>query len=218
MIKAIIFDMDGLLIDSEPIWNEAEVKVFNEAGIPLTEDMPKDSQGMRTNEVVSYWLLRFPGKNTLPPEKIEDNLTQEVIRIINEKGKPLEGAREIVELLAKNNLPIALASSSSMEIIDAVLGKIPIRQYLKVIRSAKAETYGKPHPGIYINTAKELGVLPENCLAFEDSINGVISAKAAKMRCIAVPNEFVKSEKRFCIADLVIDSLKDFRLDFLDKF
>jgi mannitol-1-/sugar-/sorbitol-6-/2-deoxyglucose-6-phosphatase len=218
MIKAIIFDMDGLLIDSEPIWNEAKVAIFNKAGIPITEDVGKESQGLRLNETVNYWLLRFPGKSTWSPEKLEEKLIEKVIQLVKEKGKPLPGAKEIVELLAKNNLPIALASSSPIEIINPVLEKIPIRQYLKVIRSAQSEIYGKPHPAIYMNTAKELGVLPEFCLAFEDSINGVISAKAAKMKCLAVPNEFVKNDPRFCLADMKIDSLKDFRLEFLDKF
>ncbi|MBN1191842.1 MAG: hexitol phosphatase HxpB [Dehalococcoidales bacterium] len=216
MIKAVIFDMDGLLIDSEPLWVEAVVEVFNQAGVPVKKDITQQTMGLRVNESVKYWLLRFPGMSSLSAEILEERVTERVIELIREKGRPMKGAPEVVEILARKKLPLALASSSRMKVIDAVLEMLPVRPYLRVIRSAFDEDYGKPHPAVYINTAGELGVLPEECLAFEDSINGIISAKAAKMKCLAVPNPLIAGDKRFCLADMTLASLQDFRLELLD--
>jgi mannitol-1-/sugar-/sorbitol-6-/2-deoxyglucose-6-phosphatase len=217
MIKAVIFDMDGVLIDSEPLWLDAVVETFNNAGIPVKRDITHQTMGMRVSESIKYWLMRFPGKSKISAAELEENLTARVIQLIREKGEPMAGVKEMIEVLTENHYPLALASSSRMEIINAVLERIPLRPYLKAVRSAVSETYGKPHPAVYIHTAAELGVLPEDCLAVEDSINGIISVKAAKMKCLAVPNAFVAGDKRFCLADIILASLKDFRLEFLDK-
>jgi mannitol-1-/sugar-/sorbitol-6-/2-deoxyglucose-6-phosphatase len=217
MIKAVIFDMDGVLIDSEPLWLDAVVETFNNAGIPVKRDITHQTMGMRVSESIKYWLLRFPGKSKISAAELEENLTARVIQLIREKGEPMAGVKEMIEVLTDNRYPLALASSSRMEIINAVLERIPLRPYLKAVRSAVSETYGKPHPDVYIHTAAELGILPENCLAVEDSINGIISVKAAKMKCLAVPNVFVAGDKRFCLADITLASLKDFRLELLDN-
>ena len=103
----------------------------------------------------------------------------------------------------------ALASSSSYRIIDAVVDKFGLRNRFELIYSAQEEPFGKPHPGVYISAAQKLGVTPESCLAIEDSINGVVSAKAAKMKCIAVPEPAARNDRRYGIADVVLDSLND---------
>ena len=216
-IQAVILDMDGLLIDSEPFWQEAEIEIFGSVGVPLTYDQTTETIGIRIDEVVEYWFTRHPWKEPSKKE-IEARIVERVIALVKEKGKPCEGVEEIVEVFTKANIPISVASSSQTEIINAVMDKIFIRDAIKVIHSAEHEPYGKPHPGVYITTAEKLGVLPENCLAFEDSPNGVIAAKAAKMKCVVVPNQVPKDNKTFQMADMVIDSLKDFGPEQLKSF
>lgn len=217
MIKAVIFDMDGLLIDSEPIWQEAEIETFNEVSVPLTKERTKETMGLRADEIVEHWYSRYPWKNRTKKE-IENRIIERVIELIKERGVARRGAKEIVELFVKENIPIAIASSSSTKIIDAVLEKITIRQHIKVIHSAENELYGKPHPAVYITTAKKLNINPQDCLVFEDSPNGVLAAKAARMKCIAAPDPTVKDNKTFFIADMIINSLEDFRFDYFKKF
>lgn len=214
MIKAVIFDMDGLLIDSEPFWQEAEIKAFTEAGVPVSKEMTKETIGMRVDAVVDYWFSRYSWKNP-SKEMVEKNIIRHVIELIREKGEAMPGAKEAVEVFVKEKIPIAIASSSAMEIIRAVLGKVSIERDIKIIYSAENELYGKPHPGVYITTANKLGVRPEECLVFEDSVTGLLAAKAALMKCIAVPNRFVAGDNRFWLADMTLKSLKDFHLGYL---
>lgn len=216
MIKAVIFDMDGLLIDSEPLWREGIIKIFNNLGISLTEENCKETMGMRIDEVVHYWIVKLNLKN-IEHDKLVNKIVDEVIHLINTKGEVLEGVHEIIDLIATENIPMAIASSSPTKLIKAVLEKINLKDKMQVIFSAEFESHGKPHPSVYISTANKLGVHPNECLAFEDSPNGVLSAKSAKMKCVAVPEHSMKGDKRYGIADLVIHSLKDFNLEHLKK-
>lgn len=217
MIKAIIFDMDGLLIDSEPLWEEAEIEAFTAVGVPLTSEMTKQTMGLRVDEVVEHWYTKYPWKDRSKKE-VEAIIVKNVINLVKAKGKALEGVNEIVQLFKHEGLPMGIASSSQTDIINAVLEKLLIVSEMSVVYSAEHEPYGKPHPGVYITAAKELKVAPENCLAFEDSPNGVLAAKAAKMKCIAIPDSKMKEDKPFCIADRIIDSLLDFDINILKSF
>lgn len=209
MIKAVILDMDGLLIDSEPIWEEAEVLCFAKVGVPLTSEMTKRTMGLRVDEVVQYWFTRYPWKE-ITQKEVKTEIVEKVIELVKEKGIARKGVNELIAMLKRKNFPLAIASSSQTEIINAVLNKLGIGQEIEVIHSAEHEPFGKPHPAVYITAAEKLGVLPQDCLAFEDSPNGVLAAKAAKMKCVAVPDEKMKEDKRFFIADKVINSLLDF--------
>lgn len=217
MIKAIIFDMDGLLIDSEPLWEEAEIKSFAKVGLSLTPEMTKQTMGLRVDEIVEHWYTQYPWNNP-SREEVEAMIVKNVVDLVKAKGKALKGVDEIIKLFTEQNIPMGIASSSKTDIINAVVEKLSIANHLKVISSAEHEPYGKPHPGVYITAAKSLGVLPQECLAFEDSPNGVLSAKAAKMKCIAIPDYKIKNDKRFSIADQIINSLLDFDLKMLKDF
>ncbi len=214
-IKAVIFDMDGLLIDSEPFWREATIKVFSELGLKLTVDQCKETMGYRVDEFVEYWLVKYKIEGA-DIKEISTKIIKEIISLIKIKGKIMEGVHEIIDLLYKEGIIIAIASSSAEEIIDAVIEKIGIKDKIKFIYSAEHEPLGKPHPGVYITAANKLNVFVNQCLAFEDSPNGVLSAKAAKMKCVAVPHDLPADDKRFGIADLIIHSLKDFTLEDLN--
>ena len=216
MLKAVIFDMDGLLIDSEPLWQEVEITVFGQVGIQLTKEDVGGTMGLRVDDIVEYWFSRRPWKEP-SKKKIEDDIVEKVVALIEEEGKAREGVDEIIDLFTKMNIPLAIASSSPSPIINAVLDKISIRQHIQIVHSAEMEIHGKPHPGVYLTTAKKLNIRPEQCLVFEDSPNGVLAAKAAKMRCVAVPNSAVKDDTIFSIADLKINSLTDFRYEHLEQ-
>jgi HAD superfamily hydrolase (TIGR01509 family) len=217
MIRAVIFDMDGLLIDSEPLWRIAEIEVFNAVGVPLTEAMALSTMGMRTDEVVEHWFARYPWQDASLKE-VEARITDRVIDLVRERGAPMPGVREVIASLQERGYPLAIASSSSSEIIAAVVHQIGVAGAFQILQSAEHEPYGKPHPGVYIAAARALGVAPSDCLAFEDSANGVLAAKAARMACIAVPDPAVRDDRRFCIADTVLGSLGEFRPEFLDRF
>lgn len=211
MVKAVIFDMDGLLIDSEPFWQAAEKEIFKQVGIDLTPEMCSQTVGLRIDEVVEHWYHRFPWDiNSVRLEKIRDEVIDGVIELIRSAGQPMPGVANVFEMLQSKEVKLALASSSSMRIIEAVLAKLALRPAFKVVHSAEFEGYGKPHPAVFLSTAKQLGVSPLDCLVLEDSLFGVLAAKAARMRCLAVPDARQADDPRFAIADIVLPSLEAF--------
>lgn len=211
MIQAVIFDMDGLLIDSEPLWTRAEIATMAKVGVVLTPEQVVASRGLRTDEKIRFWYQKFPwDERTYPKQSVTDDLIDTMVTLLRNSDLALPGVYEIVAQIEELGLPMAIASSSPQRIIDAVMRNLDIHHKLRVIYSAQYEEYGKPHPGVYIPVAKKLNVAPEACLAFEDSVNGVLSAKAAKMKCIAVPEAGNEADARFGIADITLASLHDF--------
>jgi sugar-phosphatase len=207
--EAVIFDMDGVLIDSEPLWRIAEAHAFNAIGVPMTEEDGFQTMGLRTDEVVEYWYARFPWSEPSKTE-VEGAIVGNVIALIEERGEALPGAVDAVRGMRVAGYRVGLASSSAMEIIAAVLRRIGLTDDFDVLQSAEHEPYGKPHPAVYIECARSLGIAPANCLALEDSPAGVLAAKAAKMTCIAIPPHELRDDQRYCIADLQLDSIEQF--------
>lgn len=213
MIKAAIFDMDGLLLDSEPFWKIAETKVFNSIGVPLTDEMCDTTVGMRIEEVTAHWHKKYPwdiNRQGNSISEISKKVVENVIELINERAEPFKGVNYILDFFVSRKIKSAIASSSAMSIIDAVLDKFDIRNKFVAIHSAEFEEYGKPHPAIYINTAVSLNVKPEDCLAFEDSFVGLTSAKNAGMKTVVIPEQRFFNESRFDVADMKLSSLLDF--------
>lgn len=215
-MKAAIFDMDGLLINSEPLWQQAELDIFQKVGVPLTREMCLDTMGLRIDEVVTHWHSRYPWE-TQTLKSVEQEVVQAVIDLILESGHAMEGVYDILEFLKSKGFKLALASSSHFRLIEAVVTKLKIKEYFSVIHSAEIEEFGKPHPGIFITTARKMNVAPVECMAFEDSFNGLLACRSARMISIAVPDEHHFHQTRFDIAHLKLKSLKNFGVSELEK-
>ena len=209
MIKAVIFDMDGLLIDSEPFWRIAEIAAFKNLGHKLTDEMLQATMGMRNDEVVIHWVNHFEIKQANYGQ-IEIEILAKVQELVEAKGKVLPGVIETLDFFKGQQLPIGLASSSPLGIIQSVVDTLGIEKYFKVMCSAEFEEFGKPHPAVFIAAATYLRVAPEDCLVFEDSINGMIAAKAAKMKCITIPAPENYNNPKYVLSDATFDSLISF--------
>ncbi len=208
-IDTYLFDMDGLLIDSEPLWKKAEKAVFGALGLNLTDDLLREVMGFRLSEVVAYWYHYHPWES---PDfaKTEQDIIECMIGYIQKDGKAMEGVYELLEVLQSKHKKIALASSSSMVLIEAVVAKLHLSEWIPDLFSAEHEPYGKPHPGIFITAASSLNSNPRNCLVLEDSINGMLSAKSARMYCTVVPDPVQYERPEWCLADYKLKKLSDF--------
>ena len=209
-IQAVIFDLDGLLIDSEPLWEEAEMRVFARYGITVTRDICLKVKGMRVDESVRFIKSLFPDIHGESAE-ITRQIQERVIRLIAEKGKGMPGYVYILHFFRSRGLKVGLASASKMEVINAAIQKLGISHHFDVIHSAEYEKYGKPHPAIFLTASEHLKVLPEQCLVFEDSLNGVIAARAARTKVVAIPEAGLQTDARFAIAHLILPSLLHFK-------
>jgi len=213
---AAIFDMDGLLLDSEPLWHIAEVEIFGELGVPLERAQTRSTKGMFVDEVANYWFERFPWEGP-PVDEVTKMILVRVEELIIQQGAVLPGAREAVEAMAAL-VPVGLASSTPRFLIEIVLDHIGFSEYFDVICSAQDEAYGKPHPAVFLTAAQRLGVSPERCCVFEDAPAGIVAAKAARMVCVAVPDVEDRDRAELGIADLVLDTLESFRPGLLERF
>lgn len=208
MIKSVIFDMDGLIVDSEPFWRMAERTVFGSYGINLTEELCRSTTGMRLDNVVTHWNTIYPG-HIADESKVAREILAEVTRLVTTYGEPMAGVHQVAQMFAERGWTMALASASAMSLINAVLDKLDVRKYFNVIQSAENVRYGKPHPEIFLTTAEALGTAPTECLVLEDSIFGVIAGKAASMKVIAVPDKELAGRREYGVADAVLHSLDE---------
>ncbi|WP_299494881.1 hexitol phosphatase HxpB [uncultured Shewanella sp.] len=197
-IHAVIFDMDGVLIDSEPLWQQAEFETMTALGLPIHYDDTLQTTGLRIDQVVEYWYKRYPWADYQEKEKrkhrgensnqaVAQRIVNQVIAAIAHDAKPMAGVIAALDYCKTQGLNIGLATSSTSSMIDAVLNKLNIKHYFEATKSAEHLAHGKPHPEVYLNCADALGVSPHHCLAIEDSFNGLIAARAANMQTIAIP-------------------------------
>lgn len=208
--------MDGVLIDSEPFWVQAEMEGFSTVGVELTPELCACTTGLRLDATVCYWYDRFPwrGKSR---ERVALEIRERVTELIRVHALPLDGVEQILAFASEYHLPMGLCSSSPYAIIWEVVDRLNLRDHLSVVYSAEDEPFGKPHPGAYMTTAALLGVPCARCLVFEDSLNGAISAKAARMKVVAVPQGGQCMSTRFDFCDAKIASLADFNEDALRR-
>ena len=208
-LTTVIFDMDGLLIDSEPLWGEAADEIFQRYGFRLTKAQYATTTGMRTKEFVEWWFNQYKIDSQYQADAERDILDSVVNKVLL-KGKPMQGVEHIFNFFISRNFKIGLATSSGAPLIDVVVNKLGIRKYLHAISSGAELPYGKPHPQVFINCAEQLDSHPTECICFEDSFNGMIAAKAARMKCVIVPAAHESQQIKFNAADLKLSSLQNF--------
>jgi HAD superfamily hydrolase (TIGR01509 family) len=214
--RAVIFDMDGLLVDSEPLWVRAEIEIFAEVGIVLGEEDCARTKGLRTDDVIAYWHTRRPWQGRSPAE-VEARLIGRVASLVREEGRALPGVTNAIAIAREGGRRVALASSSPLVIIHATLERLGLEGAFDVVQSAQSLPLGKPHPGIFLRTAELLSVPAVDCVVLEDSLTGVIAAKAARMGCVAVPFDHPEHDARFVIADAIVGSLDELTTELLDR-
>lgn len=207
--EAVIFDMDGVLIDSEPLWKIAMEDVFKSVGCSLTRNDFQKTVGLRLDEVIEYW-YEHTGWSNATPKEVENKIVQRMVELLNENGNPLVGVIDTLKFLKTNNLKIGLATSSYEILIDTVLAALGIRSYFDFTHSAENEAYGKPHPAVYLTVANKLNVHPTKCLVIEDSLNGIISGKAARMKVVCIPEKSHSPEPKLMLADFQFDDMRLF--------
>lgn len=206
--EGVIYDMDGVLTDSEPLWKIAMEEVFHQVGCKLTKEDFQRTVGLRIDEVIAYWYKVAPWENA-SPEEVEDAIIQSMVRLLKTQATPLPGVVESLQFFKEKGLKIGLATSSYQVLIDCILDTLQIRNYFDVIRSAEFEQYGKPHPAVYLHVSEKLNLNPRNCLVIEDSLNGIISGKAARMTVICVPEKTHHPEPKLILADAQFDNLNE---------
>ncbi|WP_230351696.1 hexitol phosphatase HxpB [Lelliottia sp. WAP21] len=214
-IVAAIFDMDGLLIDSEPLWDRAELDVMESLGVDIRRrnELP-DTLGLRIDMVVELWYAHQPW-NGPSRQEVTDRIISRAITLVEETRPLLPGVREAVALCKAQGLKVGLASASPLHMLEKVLAMFDLRESFDALASAEKLPYSKPHPQVYMDCAAKLGVDTLACVALEDSVNGMIASKAARMRAIVVPAEEGQQDPRFALADVKLATLVDLTADHL---
>lgn len=216
MLNTVIFDMDGLLIDSEPLWQKAGMDTMRLFGIELTLEQYHGTTGLRTPEWIEYWFTYF-GIDKKHTEEAVSTIENKAIERIQQDGIAFPGTAYILDFFRKQQFKIGLATSSPLRLVDVVVKKLAITHLFDAIASAEYLPYGKPHPQVYLNCAKSLNSSPLHCVCFEDSFNGMIAAKAARMKCVVVPVPEQFTAVKWGAADLCMDSLLNFNEALLQK-
>ena len=207
-IKAVIFDMDGVIIDSEPLWRRAMIQSFVEIGIPFTDEHCRLTTGLRFKEVAEFWFTKHQIKHISILEFDELVITR-LCQLIIEEGKAMKGVNETLFFLKEKGYKIGIGTSSNTRLMNTVVDVLSIRHYFDTLSSAEFLEYGKPHPHVFLNCAQQMSISPNHCLVIEDSVNGIIAGKAAQMRVLAIPEEINKNNPKFAIADYIGESLFD---------
>ena len=201
-------------MDSEPLWRRAEREVFAGVGLELSDDDCRSTMGMRCDAVVALWYRRRPWPEVSPAE-VQNRIEARVLTLMRTEGEAMPGVEHALDLVEGIGLELAVASSSSPQLIDGALERLGILSRFLARCSAFDERHGKPDPAVFLTAARCLGVEPRACLAFEDSPPGVQSARRAGMSVIAVPDPEHRHDLGFKEANLVLDTLLDLRPEHL---
>lgn len=206
--------MDGLLVDSEPYWRKSMIKVLATVGLHLTEEQCAATTGLRFDHVLEYWFEKFPWTHKSIID-VHEEVLAEMENAILHKAEILPGVFESIDFFKSKGYKLAIASSSAMRLIRACVQRLKGENIFDAVISAEHEEYGKPHPAVFLKAAKELGQYPLDCLVLEDSMMGVLAAKAARMQCVAIPAPENFNNPQFIIADWKLHSLQEIKSIFL---
>jgi HAD superfamily hydrolase (TIGR01509 family) len=207
VIEAVVFDLDGLLLDTEELWDEARRDIAHERGGRWRADAQRAMMGMSSPEWSRYMhdVIGVPD----PPDRIADEVVERMTQLYRQELPLVDGALEAVRRIG-SRWPLAIASSSNRPLIDLFLELTSTGDLFKATVSSEEVAAGKPAPEVYLEAAARLGAPPDRCAAIEDSENGIRSAAAAGMRIVAIPNRvFPPSAEALALADVVLDSLAE---------
>ncbi len=208
-LNTVIFDIDGLLIDSEPVWNKAAEVTLQHYGIVLTPQQYASTTGLRTKEWIDWWFNYFNIDAAEKPNG-EKMIVEWVLKHVENDAAIMPGVHYIINFFHERNFKIGLATSSPVSLIDIVLKMTGIGPYLHATASAEDLAYGKPHPQVYLDCAAKMNAIATDCLCFEDSFNGMLAAKSARMKCVVVPHPHQLKDEKWGAADLKLSSLQNF--------
>ena len=209
IFQAVIFDMDGVLIDSQPLWHQAEQQILGGLGVDFSRPPLLQSTGLTTAAVIAHWYQHQPWP-LLSPEQVHQQIIDFVASGVASSGEPKTGLLALLAENARRQLKMAVATNSPKLLLDTTLQRLQIRQYFQAHCHLELVSRGKPAPDIYLLAASQLGVAPEQCLVFEDSFAGVTAAKAAGMTVVAIPAAHEWQHSKFAIADYKIRCFTEF--------
>ena len=209
MLKAVIFDMDGVIIDSEPTHMKLENEIYKKLGIDVTGEEHLSFVGSTSRYMWETLKNKYKFSETVEELiEYERNKYFKYLNSVECEIKLIEGVKELIEDLYKNGVNLAIASSSPLNVIEAIAKKFQIEEYFEVFVTGDYVKKSKPEPDIFIFASEKLGVSPEDCVVIEDSHNGVRAAKKAGMKCVGI-NSDVEGRQDISMADLVINSFKE---------
>ena len=214
MIDAVVFDMDGVLIESEEVWDAVRETYVRERGGRYDVEVQRAMMGMSSPEWSQY--LHDSAEVPDEPEEINAEVVQRMLAAYRDHLPLFPGAADTVRALAAR-FPLGLASSSNRELIDTVLDVAGLAPYFTTTVSSEEVAHGKPSPDVYLEAARRLGIAPERCTAVEDSHGGIRSAKAAGMRVVAIPNpSYPPDDEALALADAVVAGLAELTASVVD--
>lgn len=212
-MKAVIFDMDGVIIDSEPMHLDVDIKTMAYFGFNITGKEFEKYVGMTSPEMWRSIRSEYNIEQSI--EEIINGQLEKKINILRDLNiEPIDGIKELLFELKSQGIPIAVASSSARRLIEEVLRKFDLRDYFQCIASGEEVERGKPAPDVYIEAAKELRVHPSNCIVIEDSRNGVRAAKNAGMKCIGYQN-INSGNQDLSEADSIVHAITEINIRYL---
>lgn len=212
MIDTVIFDMDGLLLDTEPLWGKSMWRIAQKHQIPILQQQFKETTGLKIHEVVAYWAIKYPWKGA-SVEQIAEEIIDDIISLSKAEGRVMPGVLPLLKTLKHQGYKLGVATSSPTRMLQELIDFFELKSYFIELSSADTVGFGKPHPAVFLHCAAQMKSEALNCLVFEDSFNGIIAAKAARMRVIAVPDELHFNEPRFAAADKKIRSLEEVNVE-----
>lgn len=213
-VQAFIFDMDGVIIDSEPIHSRVKMETFRHFGIDFDESRLSSYMG-GTSGLIFKDVVAESGRRDITPEMLTDYKHKHYLEILQSGGiDPVEGTRELIRALHEAGVPLGLATSSHPPVMNAILDNFEIRKYFTSVISGGELPESKPNPAIYLISAERLGARPEHCCVLEDTTNGIMAAKRAGMYCIAFHNPH-SGEQDLSLADRVVEKIAEIDVEEL---